>query len=196
MKKKKMKKMVLSMLTVACIAAMLGGCGINNSSDSNVVTQDDSRGTSNIRNNSLESANQTQYTELNVRFGDNGQAFTLHLLDNATAQAIANYVGTSDWRLPIYDRDKNMDYSVMEYYDIPKRYNIPADNMESVTQAKAGDVYYSEPNRIVLFYKDAAISEEYIKIGNFDATAEFISAVENNPVLEGWGNKIIQISRP
>ena len=62
--------------------------------------------------------------------------------------------------------------------------------------AKSGDVYYSDPNRIVLFYQDAEISEEYTKIGTFDATDDFISAVENNPVLEGWGNKITQISRP
>lgn len=191
MKKEKMKKMVLSMLTAACTAVMLGGCGINNSSDSNVVTQDASRGTSNIRNNSLESSNQTQYTELNVRFGDNGQAFTMHLLDNATAQAIANYVGTSDWRLPIYDRDNTLDYSVMEYYDIPSRYDIPSDNPETVTEAKAGDVYYSDPNRIVLFYQDAEISEEYTKIGTFDATDDFISAVENNPVLEESTEKVV-----
>lgn len=30
----------------------------------------------------------------------------------------------------------------------------------------------------------------------FDATEEFVTAVEENPVLEGWGNKIIQISQP
>ena len=196
MKQEKMKKTVLSMVTAACIAVMLGGCGVNDSSAGNINTQEAVRGTSNITNNSSSTSNQTKYTELTVHFGDSGKPFSMHLLDNETAQSIANYVGTSDWRLPIYDRDKNMDYSVMEYYDIPKRYNIPADNMENVTQAKAGDVYYSEPNRIVLFYKDAVISEEYIKIGNFDATDDFISAVENNPVLEGWGNKIIQISRP
>ena len=39
-------------------------------------------------------------------------------------------------------------------------------------------------------------SEEYTKIGTFEATEEFIAAVEENPVLEGWGNKIVQISRP
>ena len=33
-------------------------------------------------------------------------------------------------------------------------------------------------------------------VGTSDATDEFISAVENNPVLEGRGNKIIYISQP
>lgn len=134
--------------------------------------------------------------QLEVRFGDNGEAFMMTLLDNETAAAIARYVGTSDWRLPIYERDDDVDYSVLQYYDIPSRYDIPSDNPETVTEAKAGDVFYSDPNRIVLFYHDAEISAEYTKIGTFDATEEFVTAVEENPVLEGWGNKIIQISQP
>lgn len=119
----------------------------------------------------------------------------MHMENNETAQAIIRYVGTSDWRLPVYDRDDDVDYSVMEYYDIPSRYEIPS-SPEMITEEKAGEVYYSAPNRIVLFYQDAEISAEYVKIGTFDATDEFVNAVENNPVLEGWGNKIIQISRP
>lgn len=133
--------------------------------------------------------------DLEVRFGDAGEPFAMHMENNETADAIVRYVGTSDWRLPIYDRDDSVDYSVLEYYDIPSRYEIPS-SPETVTQAHAGDVFYSDPNRIVLYYRDAEISEEYVKIGTFDATEEFISAVENNPVLEGWGNKIIQIAQP
>ena len=60
--------------------------------------------------------------------------------------------------------------------------------------ASFGEVYYSEPNRIVLFYQDAEISGEYTLVGHFDADEDFISAVEDNPVLEGWGNKIVIIS--
>lgn len=134
--------------------------------------------------------------QLKVRFGDNGEAFMMQLLDNETAAAIARYVGTSDWRLPIYERDADADYSVLQYYDIPSRYEIPSDNPAIVTEAKAGDVFYSDPNRIVLFYHDAEISAEYTKIGTFEATEEFVTAVEENPVLEGWGNKIVQISQP
>ena len=112
------------------------------------------------------------------------------LEDNSTAQAIAGYVSTTDWRLPIYNYDES---DVMQYYDIPSRYEIP-DNSTTVTEAHAGDVFYSDPNRIVLFYHDAEISEEYTKIGTFEATDDFIAAVENNPVLEGWSNKIVRIS--
>lgn len=134
-------------------------------------------------------------SELEVHFGDNGDAFMMQLEDNDTARAIAGYVGTSDWRLPIYERDDDADYSVLQYYDIPSRYEIPS-KPQTVTEAKAGDVYYSDPNRIVLYYQDAEISEEYTKIGTFDATEEFVTAVAENPELEGWGNKIILISRP
>ena len=35
---------------------------------------------------------------------------------------------------------------------------------------------------------------EYTKVGNIEATDKFITAVEENPVLEGWGNKIVLIS--
>ena len=31
-------------------------------------------------------------------------------------------------------------------------------------------------------------------VGTLDATEEFVDAVENNPVLEGWDNQIVVIS--
>lgn len=131
--------------------------------------------------------------ELTVRFGDAGEPFTLHLYNNDTAAAIAKHVGTSNWRLPIYHYDDYDDWEVMQYYDIPSRYEIPSDP-EQVTEEKAGAVYYSEPNRIILFYQDAEVSAEYTQVGYFDYTDEFLKAVQDNPVLEGWGNKIVQIS--
>lgn len=132
-------------------------------------------------------------TELEVCFGDDGAPFTLHLYDNPTAAAIARHVGTANWRLPIYHFDDYENWEVMQYYDIPSRYEIPSDP-ETVTSEKAGEVYYSEPNRIVLFYGDAEVSSEYTKVGYFDFTEEFKQAVESNPVLEGWGNKIVLIN--
>ncbi len=132
-------------------------------------------------------------TELTVRFGDEGDSFTMHLYDNDTAAAIARHVGTSDWRLPIYHYDDYDNWEVMQYYDIPSRYDIPSDPEEVTTEA-AGTVYYSEPNRIILFYQDGEVSAEYTPVGYFDYTDDFLRAVEENPVLEGWGNKIVCIS--
>ena len=132
-------------------------------------------------------------TELTVSFGDRGRSFTMYLYDNDTARAIARHVGTADWRLPIYHYDDYENWEVMQYYDIPSRYEIPS-NPETITEEAAGTVYYSEPNRIILFYGDAEVTGEYTPVGYFDNTEEFRSAVENNPVLEGWGNKIVLIS--
>lgn len=143
--------------------------------------------------NDDESESRTPATELVVRFGDRGEPFILHLYDNDTAQAIARHVGTADWRLPIYNYEGYENWEVMQYYDIPSRYEIPS-NPKTVTEEAAGTVYYSEPNRIVLFYGDAEVTGEYTPVGYFDNTEEFRSAVEDNPVLEGWGNKIVQIS--
>ncbi len=130
---------------------------------------------------------------LQVRFGYEGEAFPLYLEDNQTASDIAGHVGTADWNLPIYHYDDYEDWEVFQYYDIPERYEI-TDQSETVTSEKAGEVYYSEPNRIILFYHDAAVEGEYTLVGHFDATGEFVKAVEENPVVEGWGNKIVSIS--
>lgn len=131
---------------------------------------------------------------LKVCFGDRNKPFILHLYDNDTAAAIARHVGTADWQLPIYHYDDYNNWEVMQYYDVPSRYEIPS-AAESISSEKAGEVYYSEPNRIVLFFGDAQVSGEYTKVGYFDFTEEFKSAVENNPVVQGWGNKIV-IIRP
>lgn len=132
-------------------------------------------------------------TELEVCFGDEGKPFILHLYDNETATVIAKHVGTENWRLPIYHYDDYDNWEVMQYYDIPSRYEIPS-APETVTSEKAGEVYYSDPNRIILFFGDAEVTREYTKVGYFDYTEEFKTAVENNPVLEGWGNKIVLIN--
>lgn len=131
-------------------------------------------------------------TALYVRFGDS-EAFPMHLYDNATAATLAEFVGMGDLRLPLYHYDDYEHWEVMQYYDIPSQYEIPA-APEAVTEERAGTVYFAAPNRIVLFYGDAEVSGEYTPVGYFDATEDFVSAVVNNPVVEGWSNKLIHIS--
>ena len=94
---------------------------------------------------------------LTVRFGSVGEPFTLYLYANETAAAIADYVGTADWQLPIYHYDDFENWEVMQYCDIPSRYEIPS-APETVTEEAAGTVYCSDPNRILLFYQDAQVS--------------------------------------
>lgn len=178
--------LTLSIAMTGCSSSS-GRAESSSSEESNRVSSSQTASQSSEEDDNIPSSN---VTELTVQFGDSGDSFVMHLEDNSTATAIAGYVGTTDWRLPVYSYDES---DVMEYYDIPSRYEIP-DNSETVTEAHAGDVFYSDPNRIILYYHDAQINEEYTKIGTFDATEEFVDAVENNPVLEGWGNQIVVIS--
>ncbi|MCM1253220.1 MAG: cyclophilin-like fold protein [Clostridium sp.] len=163
-----------------------------NSNESAALEENTSAGDS-TSDSAVQETDSSQTKELTARFGYEGEAFILHLYDNDTAAAIAKHVGSSDWNLPIYHYDDFDNWEVMQYYDIPSRYEIPS-APEEVTAEKAGEVYYSEPNRIILFYQDAEVSAEYTPVGYFDNSEEFVDAVENNPVLEGWGNKIISIS--
>lgn len=203
MKKIRFKKQSVALL-LAIAAALLAGCGrpeengqesssastafgitINPGQDSSYsANMADTEGNSNMINGAA---------ALEVRFGDGGDPFTMELENNETASAIARYVGTADWRLPIYHFDDYENWEVMQYYDIPSRYEIPS-NPEMVTSEKAGEVYYSEPNRIILFYQDGEVTGEYTKIGTIEDTEEFREAVESNPALEGWGNKIVLIN--
>lgn len=208
MKKNMVSKLKVIMSLFLFTAVMLAGCGRSDSQEKqntdnaagvyqeNPVSDENSGGGTNSQGKKADNTDELSETELEVHFGDGGKPFMLRLNGSDTAAAIAGYVGTSDWRLPIYEDDEDADYDVMQYYDIPSRYDIPS-APEKVTSVKAGEVYYSDPNRIILFYQDAEISEEeYTLVGHFDATDEFVEAVKNNPVLEGWGNKIVLITKP
>ena len=190
-----MKKSILKRISLALVlivaAAFFAGCGntdfgMDSDADSDTDSDVDSEADGEVESGA-------DAEELTVNFGDRGDSFTLHLYDNDTAHAIARHVGTADWRLPIYHYDDYENWEVMQYYDIPSRYEIPF-APETIAKEAAGTVYYSDPNRIILFYGDAEVSGEYTPVGYFDNTDEFRSAVEDNPVLEGWGNKIVLIS--
>lgn len=183
-----MRKTITSLLLSVMLVLSLAACSGKNAADDTSTSQPAGNETTGTGADVESSAN-----ELTVYFGGNRTPFTLYLEDNDTAAAIARHVGSADWRLPIYHYDDYEGWEVFQYYDIPSRYEIPS-NAETITSEAAGQVYYSEPNRIVLFYQDGEISGEYTLVGHFNATEEFVSAVEDNPVLEGWGNKIVNIS--
>ncbi len=201
---KKSFSVILSLVLVSGV--LLAGCSKSSENRSPSGTADSSSSessVSSVQNDDgsadkdsaagTENTSSQSETELVARFGEEGEPFTLHLYDNDTAAAIARHVGSSDWNLPIYHYDDYDNWEVMQYYDIPDSYEIPS-APEEITEEKAGTVYYSEPNRVILFYKDAKVSAEYTPVGYFDYTKEFLDAVEKNPVVKGWGNKIINIS--
>lgn len=181
-----MRKKIFLTLLSALMVLFLTACAEKDPAADSVASQP-------VSGNNTAETEPAAVEQLTVRFGDNGAPFTMYLEDNDTAAAIARHVGTADWRLPIYRYDDYEGWEFFQYYDIPDRYEIPS-NAETVTAEKAGEVYYSEPNRIILFYQDAGIPGEYTLVGHFENTEEFVSAVEDNPVLEGWGNKIVNIS--
>lgn len=125
-----------------------------------------------------------------IQFGNGGTTYTIVMEDNETAIELVRNVTDAGRNLPIYNYDNFEGYEYYQYYDIPTRYEIPS-NPVSITSAKAGEVYYSDPNRLMLFYQDAEISGEYTKVGQIKDTTGLKEAVESNPVLEGWGNKLI-----
>ena len=131
---------------------------------------------------------------LTVRFGQNGKAFTMAMESNETAVKLVRDVGNQSWNLPIYNFSGYEGADYYQYYDIPRRYTYTP-HSDRVIQAKAGEVYYSHPNRIILFFHDAKVDMELTKIGQIEATAEFVRAVEDNPTLEYWGNKIVVIQK-
>ena len=191
------KKIFVALCMISASGMMLSGCGNSNDFPEPPESVLESDNLSAIQAESAmpdePEPDLPQSAELEVCFGDEGEPFIMHLYENDTAYAIAGHVGNSDWRLPIYHYDDYDNWEVMQYYDIPGRYEIPSDP-EHITEEKAGTVYYSEPNRIMLFYQDAEVSADYTPVGYFDYTDAFLQAVQDNPVLEGWGNKIVLIS--
>ena len=200
-----MKNSILKIIpAILAVSLLLTGCDNSEKSPSsgsvrpiensaNADNNSDSGAASAPGSDNIDVSGETQTAKtLKVTFGGDGTPFIMHLYDNPTAAAIVKHVGTARWQLPIYHYDDYPNWEVMQYYDIPSRYEIPSDP-QTISSEKAGEVYYSEPNRIVLFFGDAQVSNEYTLVGYFEPTREFISAVENNPVLEGWGNKIVII---
>lgn len=128
-----------------------------------------------------------------VTFGYDGSPYIATIENNETAIALVRNITSVGLNLPIYNYDDFEGYEYFQYYDIPSRYDIPS-NPTHVTEEKAGEIYYSEPNRVMIFYRDANIEGDFTKIGEIQNIEGLTEAVENNPVLEGWENKIISVN--
>lgn len=131
---------------------------------------------------------------LNVKLGYDGKTYVLELFNNQTAEDIYNHVSLATWNLPIYEFSGYDNADKYQYYDIPSRYKVTS-NPESINIEQVGDVYYSEPNRMIMFFRNAEIPVNYTKVGKIKIDNDFTKNVEENPTLQGWGNKMIIISR-
>ena len=66
----------------------------------------------------------------------------------------------------------------------------------TATEAAAevsGELYYSYPNRVILFYQDAQIEGDYTKVGTLTTTEGLVDAVRNNEPLENWNCLVIPV---
>lgn len=129
-----------------------------------------------------------------VAFGNGNQTYAMHPYDNDTAAELIRNIDTAGINLPIYHYEGYEGADVFQYYDIPSRFEIPS-APETITEEKAGEIYYSAPNRLILFFGDAQIEGEYTKVGYIDDSEQFRNDVKNNPVVEGWGNLIIRVTK-
>lgn len=184
-----MLKKLLNGCLVALLVLSLAGCSSNEDEQENVSSVND---TSYQEDEGIGDFDQNSIPSVEIRFGDNGEAFEIDFEKNETALTLARNITDDGRRLPIYNYDDFEGYEYFQYYDIPSSYDIP-DDPQQVNSQKAGEIYYSSPNRVMLFYQDANISGMYTKVGEIKNTEGLYDAVVNNPVLEGWGNKIVNI---
>lgn len=117
--------------------------------------------------------------------------YEIELEENEVAVRFVRILQEETRVLPIYIYDGSQHTDVMQFYDIPDRYDIPDGDPALVTEEKAGEVYYSA-GRIMIFYEDAEIEGNYVKVGQTLTTEGLEDAVNSNP-LDSWGNRRVTI---
>lgn len=131
--------------------------------------------------------------DVNVQFGADSAVYAMHPYDSDTMVELYRNITDQGRQLPIYDFDNYEGWESFQYYDIPSYYSIPEGDQQLISAEKAGEVYYSAPNRVIVFYRDAEIPMTMVKIGEFDATEQFTNDVANNKPLDYWGNLLVWI---
>ena len=129
---------------------------------------------------------------MTMQFGYDGPIYTVELEDNDTAATLADFAARGEYNLPIYTYENYENEDVLQFSDIPSRYEIP-DDAQHYTEEKAGELYYSYPNRVILFYQDAQIEGDYTKVGTLTTTEGLVDAVRNNEPLENWNCLVIPV---
>ena len=141
---------------------------------------------------SAESDSRSGMPGMTMQFGYDGPIYTVELEDNDTAATLADFAVRGEYNLPIYTYENYENEDVLQFYDIPSRYEIP-DEPQHYTEEKAGELYYSYPNRVILFYQDAQIEGDYTKIGTLTTTEGLVDAVRDNEPLEYWDCLVIPV---
>ncbi len=106
MRSQREKRFLLLLSWMLLPAVLLTGCGSSgSSSEPEADVPPDAASAGPAADAGQGDAPEADRSELTVRFGDEGEPFTLHMEDNETADDIVRHVGTASWRLPIYHYD-------------------------------------------------------------------------------------------
>lgn len=213
MKKRNVGKLIGCFMVAG---VLLSGCGSNTaqqgaSSDTLVtenVTADQPAATQAAANqqadagetaaeNDSEENADTEDMILEIQLGYGGNVYKMELYDNVTAQELYRDLGDRHYNLPIYHYDDFEQADVIQYYDLPMRYSYTVEDAVEVGEVKAGELYYSDPNRIILVYRDTTLEGEYVPIGmvDIDDPEAFARGVENSSVLDDWDCKVVPVHR-
>lgn len=146
---------------------------------------------------SVESSD-TEDMIMEIQLGYNGQTvYRVQLYDNVTAQELYRDIGERHYNLPIYHYNDFEQADVIQYYDLPSRYSYTVEDAQEVGEVKAGELYYSDPNRIILVYRDTTLEGEYVPIGmvEIEDPENFAKEMEDSEVLDYWNCKVIPVHR-
>ena len=201
--------------TTLIIMALLAGCGTNNTPATTGTTNNEtatdifesSPGNNPVseENTTLQESSQADINQedtgddmselpnIYLRLGETESRplFEIALEDNEVSVRFVRILQQMTRVIPLYVFDGSENTDVLQYYDIPSRYDIPDGTPQMVTSEKAGEVYYSA-GRIMIFYKDAEIEGNFVKIGETLTTEGLEDAVNSNP-LDDWGNRRVTI---
>ena len=203
------RKMVAVLMACGLLTGLLTGCGqepaavaeppreviqgsdVLESSEPSLQT-DMQESSAETDSASAESDSQSDMPGMTMQFGYDGPIYTVELEDNDTAATLADYAARGEYNLPIYTYENYANEEVLQFYDIPSRYEIP-DEPQHYTEEKAGELYYSYPNRVILFYQDAQIEGDYTRIGTLTTTEGLVDAVRDNEPLRDWDCLVIPV---
>ena len=201
--------------TALVVMALVTGCGANNTASTTGTTSSGSTAStseSTLADNRVSEGNTTSsgnnqadstdgeaqdensaLPNIYLRLGETASrpSFEIALEDNEVSVRFVRILQDMTRVIPLYVFDGSQNTDVLQYYDIPSRYDIPDGTPELVTSEKAGEVYYSA-GRIMIFYKDAQIEGNFVKIGETLTTEGLEDAVNSNP-LDDWGNRRVTI---
>ena len=202
------RKVIVTLVTCGLLSSsLLAGCGQkatapaeppreviegNGASESSMQTGESAGETGSETESAPTENSRNDMPGMTMQFGYDGPIYTLEMENNDTAATLADYAARGEYNLPIYTYENYENEDVLQFYDIPSRYEIP-DEAQHYTEEKAGELYYSYPNRVILFYQDAQIEADYTKIGTLTTTEGLVDAVRDNEPLRDWNCLVIPV---